>query len=90
MQAIEAGKIEFPGVNRGRPYFFTYFRTAGGAQGDWIGGYHNAVEGWIQVSPTVAPGMSLAAWESTENGDQYSLDVKVRLWQGNWWVWAAG
>jgi hypothetical protein len=91
MQAIEAGKIEHQGLNGdSRPHFFTYFRTNGTASGDWVAGYNTLVDGWIQYSPTVAPGMSLVAWESTENGSQYSLDVEVRLYQGNWWVKAAG
>ena len=48
------------------------------------------MRGSIQVSGSVAPGMSLAPWDSTVDGNQYSLDLEVRLWQGNWWVWAAG
>jgi hypothetical protein len=90
MQAIEAGKIESPPRNEARPRFFTYFRTAGGASGDWVGGYDALVRGWVQHSATVAPGMSLVSWESRARGNQYSLDVEVRLHAGNWWVWAAG
>jgi Neprosin len=91
MQAIEAGKIETAGFSPSkRPTFFTYFRTNGSASGDFVGGYNALVDGWIQVSRSVAPGMSLVPWESTLNGSQYSLDVEVRLWQGNWWVRAAG
>ncbi len=91
MQAIEAGKIEHSSFSPSRrPTFFTYFRTNGSASGDWVGGYNALVDGWIQVSNSVAPGMSLVPWESKTNGSQYSLDVEVRLWQGNWWVRAAG
>jgi hypothetical protein len=90
MQAIEAGKIEYPGINSNRPYFFVYYRTNDGATGDWVGGYDTSVDGWIQYSSSVAPRMSLVPWESTLGGNQYSLDVEVRLWQGNWWVKAAG
>jgi hypothetical protein len=91
MQGIEAGKIELEGLNdSSRPYFFTFYRTNDGATGDWVGGYNTTVKGWIQVSPTVAPGMSLVNWSSQSGGAQYSLDVEVRLWKGNWWVWAAG
>jgi hypothetical protein len=91
MQAIEAGKIEHSSFAPSkRPTFFTYFRTNGAASGDWVGGYNDWVDGWIQVSSSVAPGMSLVPWESTTNGPQYSLDVEVRLWEGNWWVRAAG
>jgi len=91
MQAIEAGKIEHSSFTPAkRPVFFTYFRTNGSASGDWVGGYNDFVDGWIQVSNTVAPGMSLVSWESKTNGPQYSLDVEVRLWEGNWWVRTAG
>lgn len=91
MQAIEAGKIETQGFSPSRrPVFFTYYRTSGSASGDWVGGYNTLVAGWVQVSRSVAPGMSLVPWESRTGGNQYSLDVQVRLWQGNWWVWAAG
>ena len=91
MQAIEAGKIELDTLNGDfKSYFFTFYRTNGGATGDWVGGYNKLVKGWIQVSPSVAPGMSLAAWSSTLGGNQFSLDLEVRLWQGNWWVRAAG
>jgi hypothetical protein len=90
MQAIEAGKIEFPGINSSRPYFFVYYRTNDGATGDWVGGYDTTVDGWIQYGSSVAPQMSLVPWESSSGSSQYSLDVEVRLWEGNWWVWAAG
>jgi hypothetical protein len=90
MQAIEAGKTETSSTNGGRPRFFVFYRTNGSATGDWVGGYDTTVDGWIQTSSSVAPGMSLGGWESSLDGNQYSLDVEVRLWQGNWWVKAAG
>ena len=91
MQAIEAGKIELQSLNGNRgPYFFTYYRTNGAASGDWTGGYNTLVDGWIQYSSSVAPGMSISAWNSSTGGNQYSLDLEVRIHQGNWWVWVAG
>lgn len=91
MQAIEAGKIELRGLNgNDSPHFFTYYRTSDGASGDWVGGYNTLVDGWQQVSGTVSPGMSLVNWSSVTGGNQYSLDVTVRLFDGAWWVWAAG
>jgi|GEM_PF-4480147 len=62
------------------------FRTNGGDSGDWVGGYNQSVDGWIQVSSRVSPGMSLSGWSSSRGGSQYSVDVTVRLWNGNWWV----
>lgn len=91
MQAIEAGKIENSNFAPSRqPTLFTYYRTSGAASGDWVGGYNALVDGWIQVGRSVAPGMSLVPWNSRVDGSQYSLDVEVRLWEGNWWVRAAG
>jgi hypothetical protein len=91
MQAIEAGKIEHSALAPAkRPTFFTYYRTNGAASGDWVAGYNALVDGWIQYSGSVAPGMSLVPWESTRDGSQFSLDIEVRLWEGNWWVRAAG
>jgi hypothetical protein len=91
MQAIEAGKIELQSLDGDRnPHFFTYYRTNGTASGDWVGGYNTLVDGWIQYSPRVAPGMAISAWNSSTNGNQYSLDIEVRIHQNNWWVWAAG
>jgi hypothetical protein len=91
MQAIEAGKIELQSLNGNRgPHFFVYYRTNGRASGDWVGGYNTLVDGWIQVSAGVAPGMSISPWNSSTGGNQYSLDLEVRIHQGNWWVWVAG
>lgn len=91
LQAIEAGKIENQSLNGNlSPHFFTYYRTRDSASGDWIGGYNTLVKGWIQYSSRVAPGMSITAWNSRTNGTQYTLDVEVRLFQGNWWVRVAG
>jgi hypothetical protein len=90
MQAIEAGKMEYKGVNNDRPYLFAYFRTAGEAEGDWVGGYHDEADGWIQYGSKVMPGASLELFESSEGGVQYDLLIQVRLYKGNWWVQAAG
>lgn len=91
MQAIEAGKIEHSSFAPSKqPVFFTYFRTNGSSSGDWVGGYNALVQGWVQVSATVAPGMSLVGYSSVNGGAQYDLDIEVRLVSGNWWVKAAG
>ncbi|MGO1070510.1 neprosin family prolyl endopeptidase [Lysobacter sp. CA199] len=91
MQAVEAGKIEHSSFAPSKqPVFFTYFRTNGSASGDWVGGYNALVKGWVQVSATVAPGMSLVPWNSVAGGAQRDVDIEVRLVSGNWWVKAAG
>jgi Neprosin len=91
VQTVEAGKIELQTLNGDtNPHFFTWYTTNDYAQGDWVGGYNALYDGWIQVSSSVAPGMSLAPWRSFPGGSQYTLDVEVRLDQGDWWVKAAG
>jgi Neprosin len=92
LQTVEAGKIELYSLNGDqRPHLFTWYTTNGHAsQGDYVGGYNTLVIGWIQSSPTVAPGMSLVGWESQTGGPQRDVDVEVRLYQGNWWIKAAG
>jgi hypothetical protein len=88
LQTVEAGKMEYEA--RPEPYLFTWYTTNGHTQtGDWIGGYDTNQDGFIQYGGSVAPGMSLAPWESAEGGNQYSLDVRIQLWQGNWWIRAA-
>ncbi|HEX9871606.1 MAG TPA: neprosin family prolyl endopeptidase [Candidatus Tectomicrobia bacterium] len=70
VQSVEAGKIELQSLNGDlQPHFFTYYTTTGYVQhGDWVGGYNTLVDGWIQVSPTVAPGMVLPA--SVDGGNR--------------------
>jgi hypothetical protein len=87
-QTVEAGKIEYQSLNGDlQPHLFTWYTTNGYAStGDWVGGYNFLVDGWIQVSPTMMPGMSLVGMESQLGGHQIDLTVEVRLYQGNWWV----
>lgn len=91
MQAVEAGRIKSPLLNgTSVPHLFVYFRTSDSSQGDWAGGYNSLVDGWQQVSATVAPGMQLTNL-STLGGNQYSLEIEVLLDSNrNWWVKAAG
>ncbi len=87
MQAIEAGKIEWPAGTT--PTFFVYFRTGGEAHGDWKGGYNQNVDGWVQYSKRVVPAIELGP-VSTVNGTQFEFGIEARLHQGNWWVGAFG
>jgi hypothetical protein len=67
------------------PHLFIFYTTNGyTGSGDGIGGYNTDVDGWVQVSTSVYPGMRLA--DSIDGGDQYDLTLKVQLFAGNWWV----
>jgi hypothetical protein len=90
LQAIEVGKIELESLNGTKqPHLFTFFRTNGSEDGDWEGGYNQLCDGWRQVSKTIVPGAQLVG-TSAQGGTQYIMDIKVRLHEGNWWVWVLG
>jgi hypothetical protein len=67
------------------PHLFIFFTTNNYTHmGDNLGGYNADVDGFVQVSSTVYPTMSLA--QSVAGGNQYELALKVQLSAGNWWV----
>lgn len=70
-------------------HLFTFFRTAGGATGDRIGGYNLDVQGFIQAAGAFPPGAAIGPF-STLGGTQYECKIEVQLYQGNWWVYACG
>lgn len=93
MEAIEVGFQKAPSkygdVN---VHLFTYFRTAGAATGDRVGGYNMDVQGFIQAAGAPFPpgaGMNTNTF-STIDGTQFECKIEVQLFQGNWWVFACG
>jgi hypothetical protein len=70
-------------------HLFTFFRTAGGASGDRVGGYNLDVQGFIQAAGAFPPGATIGPF-STIDGTQYECKIEVQLFQGNWWVYACG
>lgn len=92
MQTVEAGWQTYPDLNGEdwNPHLFTYFTTDRySGQGDYIGGYNAFQKGWVQYDATYHPGMTFIPY-STVGGPQYSIGIKVQLWQGNWWLQAQG
>lgn len=89
LETVEVGKIEnlFFGDEK-EPRLFVYFTTNGHQEGgDNIGGYNSLVNGWVpKPGSSIAAGMSLANWQSTTGGDQFDLQIRVELFQNNWWV----
>jgi hypothetical protein len=71
------------------PALFVYYTTSGGRRaGDWLGGFDQRQAGFCQVSETVVPGDRLLG-DQAEPGEA-SLPVGIQIFEGRWWVFAAG
>jgi hypothetical protein len=90
-QTVEAGWQEFQDeYGDWVPHLFTYYTTNGYSKdGDNEGGYNQDVDGWVQYDSAVYPGATSSP-NSTPGGDQYILQIKYQLYQGNWWLWCNG
>jgi hypothetical protein len=65
---------------------FIFYTTNNYTQmGDYLGGYNTDVDGWIQVSNSIYPGIRFSP-HSQLGGTQFDLQLKVQLFNGNWWV----
>jgi Neprosin len=86
LQTCEVGAQTFYDIyGDWHPHLFIFYTTNNYTEsGDNLGGYNRDVDGWVQRSTQVFPGMRLA--ESVQGGNQYDLTLKVTLYQGNWWV----
>lgn len=86
LQTVEVGAQTYKDLyGDWEPHLFIFYTTNGYTHmGDNLGGYNTDVDGWVQVSTTVYPGMNLA--QSVSGGNQYDLALKVQLSAGNWWV----
>ncbi|HEU4404129.1 MAG TPA: neprosin family prolyl endopeptidase [Polyangiaceae bacterium] len=90
LEAIEVGFQKLPSkYDDTTVHLFTFFRTAGGASGDRVGGYNLDVQGFIQAAGAFPPGAAVSPF-STPDGTQYECRIEVQLFQGNWWVYACG
>jgi len=79
-----------------QPHVFTYYTTNGYTQdGNDLGGYNRTVNGWVQYSNSVFPGIRING-TSTYGGTQYEISMKFQLYkeptngQLNWWVSVQG
>jgi hypothetical protein len=67
-------------------HLFIYYTTNDYAgDGDNIGGYNRIQLGWVQVHPTIFPGI-LAVQSSAPGATPVELGLKFQLHQGNWWL----
>jgi hypothetical protein len=93
LEAIEVGFVKYPGLySNSDEHIFTYFRTAGGGQGNRVGGWDELQTGFIRnTSATFFPGASMASSNfSTIGGPYYTCDVETQMFNGQWWVYACG
>ena len=86
-QTVEVGHQEYRNkYGDWVPHLFVHYTTNHYTDsGDNKGGYNNEVDGWVQYSNEIFPEASYASL-SHEGGSQCELQIKVQLWQGNWWV----
>jgi hypothetical protein len=73
LQIVEVGWTVDPGVNGdANPHLFVYH---------WVNGAGTCYNGcgWVQFSPTLFPGMQVAA-------DGTGYEYAIFYWQGNWWI----
>jgi hypothetical protein len=87
LQTVEVGNTVYRNLNGDwEPHLFTYYTTNGYIQsGDYLGGYNQHVDGWVQYSGSIYPG-ALSRPLSQLGGPQYTTKLKVQLTGGNWWV----
>ena len=88
LQSLEAGWTCDHSLNGDwSPHLFTFYTTNQYTkEGDNIGGYNSEVDGWVQVSSNIYPGIGLAP-VSTYAGAQYGLAIGYALINNNWWFW---
>ena len=87
LQTVEAGlQVRKDSYGDWEPHVFVYYTTNGyTAEGNFIGGYDQDVNGWVQVSQVIYPRTRISP-TSQVGGNQYEMDFKVQLSLGNWWV----
>jgi Neprosin len=86
-QTLEVGTQEYRDLyGDWVPHLFVFYTTNNyTSQGDNLGGYNQDVDGWVQYSSSIHPEAFITPL-SVSGGQQYILQIKVQLWQGNWWV----
>jgi hypothetical protein len=89
LQSLEAGWTCDQSLNGDwNPHLFTYYTTNGYTNdGDNQGGYNSDVDGWVQVSGDIYPGILLGPTVSTTGGPQLGLAIRYLLYENNWWFW---
>lgn len=91
VQSLEAGWTCDQSLNGDwSPHLFTYYTTNGYTNdGDNQGGYNTDVDGWVQYSGDVYPGITLGPPVSSIDGPQLGLSIRYQLYENNWWLWVS-
>ncbi|MBJ8346865.1 neprosin family prolyl endopeptidase [Antrihabitans sp. YC2-6] len=86
-QTIEIGHQEYRDkYGDWVPHLFVFFTTNNYTDpGNNKGGYNQEVDGWVQYSNQIYPEATYNTL-SHEDSAQYELQLKVQLWEGNWWI----
>ena len=89
LQSLEAGLTVDQSLNGDTaPHLFTFYTTNGyGPGGDNVGGYNRLVKGWVQVHPTIYPGIRITGISTLGASPQVEIALKYQLRNdGNWWL----
>lgn len=94
MQTVETGWQKYPDLygEDWIPHVFVFFTTNGYDKnhvGDYLQGYNALQKGWVQISDTYYPGMTMTPY-SVVNGPQHFIDIFVTLNDDKWWVVVQG
>jgi hypothetical protein len=93
LQSLEAGwTVDYSLNGDWLPHLFTYYTTNGYTKdGDNLGGYNSDVDGWVQVSSSIYPGIGMSPY-STQGGAQMGFSIRYLLDydENNWWFWVQG
>ncbi len=91
-QTLEVGHQLYPDLyGDWEPHLFIFYTTNNSTQsGDYLGGYNQDVDGWVQVSQSIFP-EALPGSLSQLGGQQFEMALKVQLYEdaegrGNWWI----
>ena len=84
-----ANAVIIVGSGESLDYIGVGWRKPFGSKAPQVHLFATVPDQWIQVSDSVFPGQNIARW-STVDGPQYTMDVGIQLFEGNWWVKAMG
>jgi hypothetical protein len=89
LQSLEAGLTVDQGLNGDLfNHIFSFYTTnnyGNGNPANNIGGYNRNASGWVQVHPSIFPGIRING-SSSPGGGQLEIGLKYQLFNGNWWL----
>jgi hypothetical protein len=89
LQSLEAGLTVDQGLNGdGFNHLFSFYTInnyGNGNPANNIGGYNGLAGGWVQVHPTIFPGIRVVG-SSEPGGPQFEVGVRYQLIGTKWWL----